>query len=174
MVVHLLLLKISILQNVQFWLLRPIFGDFLPNSFKFCDLASLSFLIKMQTEQSSDWPKNVFKKHKTRDIFWNVNLSVVIYQKHFFLSFLLFCRNQNPLKFLFIDSVVNQGNWSLLVKSRLECFVIIAKCTQYAKVLTYSLDDSKRQGCLWCQLCTQTLRNYWHRKQPCILELFGK
>ena len=48
--------------------------------------------------------------------------------------------------FRLIDTV-NQGNWCLSIKLRLECFVIIAKCKQYAKALTYSKNNTKIQGC---------------------------
>ena len=49
-----------------------------------------------------------------------------------------------------IDAV-NQGNWSLSIQWRLECFVFVAYYKQYAKALTYSQNDSKIQGCIWCQ-----------------------
>ena len=48
-----------------------------------------------------------------------------------------------------IDTV-NQGIWNLSIKCRLEGFVIAALCTQYAKVLIYSLEDSKLKDCLRC------------------------
>ena len=36
-----------------------------------------------------------------------------------------------------IDTV-KQGNWSLSIKQRIDGFVTVAKCYQYAKVPTYS------------------------------------
>ena len=42
---------------------------------------------------------------------------------------------------------VNQGNWCLSIKLTLECFVIVAKCKQHTKALTYSKNDIKIQGC---------------------------
>ena len=43
--------------------------------------------------------------------------------------------------------------WShcLSIKLRLECFVIVEWTKQYVKALAYSPNDSKIQGCLWCQ-----------------------
>ena len=54
-----------------------------------------------------------------------------------------------------IINAVNQGNWSLSIKLRFECIVIVEYCQHYAKALTYFPNDSKIQGCLRCQYyCT--------------------
>ena len=42
--------------------------------------------------------------------------------------------------------------WSLSIELRLECFVIVAKWKQYAKVVTYSFAEVKIQNCLMCLL----------------------
>ena len=63
------------------------------------------------------------------------------------------CSKTVRLQIFHFDNLyaVNQGNWSLSIELRLECFVIVAKCKQYAKALTYSPNDTKIQGCLRCQ-----------------------
>ena len=48
---------------------------------------------------------------------------------------------------------VNQGNWSLSIKWRLEDFGIVAKCTQYDNVLTNSLATPK-----YIQLLTGSIK----------------
>ena len=60
-------------------------------------------------------------------------------------NFVLCCDLKSIISNEPIDAV-NQGNWSTSIKLRLECFVIVAYCKQYAKALTYSLNDSKIQG----------------------------
>ena len=57
-----------------------------------------------------------------------------------------------------IDTV-NHGNWCQSIKLRLECFVIVTKCKQYAKALAYSQNNSKIQGCLWCQYLEREREN---------------
>ena len=52
------------------------------------------------------------------------------------LGYFLFRIWSHCLPFEIIDTV-NQGIWSLLIKLRLEQFVIVKKCKQYAKILTY-------------------------------------
>ena len=49
-----------------------------------------------------------------------------------------------------IDAV-NQGNWSLSIKLRVDAFVIVDKNYKYAKALAYSFSDSKIQGSLLCK-----------------------
>ena len=51
-----------------------------------------------------------------------------------------------------IEYTVNQGNWCLSIKLRLECFVIVAQCKQHNNALTYSKNDTKIQGCWHCLL----------------------
>ena len=46
--------------------------------------------------------------------------------------------NGIPTKRKLTLDTVNQGNWCLSIKFRLECFVIVAQCKQYVKALTYS------------------------------------
>ena len=46
-----------------------------------------------------------------------------------------------------IDTV-NQGNWCLSIKLRLECFLLLHNVNStYTKALTYSKNDTKIQGC---------------------------
>ena len=42
-----------------------------------------------------------------------------------------------------IIDTVNQWNWCLTIKLRLECFVIVAKCKRQTKALTYSKTTPK-------------------------------
>ena len=52
---------------------------------------------------------------------------------------------------LFLIDAVNQGNYSLSINLRLECFVIVEKYKHYVKALAYLPNNSKMQDCLRCQ-----------------------
>ena len=70
----------------------------------------------------------------------------------------------NEPNLMCIDAV-NQGNWSLSIELRIECFVIVEDCKHYARALTYSPKDSKIQGCSRCQF--RIKKSYSPFKQFC-------